>query len=158
MKKRLILITILILCITNAFADIKKGDVMYVTVQSAQLKERKNALSKNIILLDYAKSVIIIESFPEWSYIYLSDNTSVRGWISNGSLSKRKPSLDTEFTGNANELALAGKGFTEEMEDLYKQTKSLDFFYVDLMEAQTVDTEELKKFIFDGYLEGEVSE
>jgi hypothetical protein len=53
---------------------------------------------------------------------------------------------------SASEVALAGKGFNEEVENAYKAGGKLNYADVDKTEAIRVTDEDLEKFVTDGRL------
>ena len=58
-------------------------------------------------------------------------------------------------TASTEELALAGKGFSEEAENAYKASNAnLDFDAVDAIEAIVVSEADMKDFISEGHLAG----
>ena len=55
---------------------------------------------------------------------------------------------------SSEEVALAGKGFSEDVEREYRSQTDLDFTWVDEMEGYGVETEALVVFLEDGELTG----
>jgi hypothetical protein len=53
---------------------------------------------------------------------------------------------------SANEVALAGKGFNQEVEDAYRNQGNLNYADVDLVEAITVSEDDLRRFLEEGRL------
>ena len=59
------------------------------------------------------------------------------------------------MNASSNELALAGKGFSEEAEKAFKSSNgNLNYAEVDKIEEITVSDSELSAFISEGHLKG----
>jgi hypothetical protein len=52
----------------------------------------------------------------------------------------------------ASEIALAGKGFSQEVEDSYKTSGELNYADVDRTEAIVIPIDDLYKFVTEGHL------
>ena len=63
---------------------------------------------------------------------------------------------DVEEAASSNEIALAGKGFSEEVEKSYRaKNKKLNYKEVNKMEKFTVSQSKIRKFLKEGELEPE---
>ena len=147
--KRLIFILMLALCAAGAFAA---GQTMYVAVSKAAVKTGTGffALTKGTLL--YADVVTVTETDGKWSYI---TQGNLSGWVATNSLSKRKIiAKGSNFSADADELALAGKGFNSEVESEYKKSGKVNYSAVDAMERNEVSDSELLAFIKEGKLKG----
>lgn len=150
MKKKFS-VFLLILLSSVCFAE-KLPKKMYVAVEDVELKSKISFFSKNIQTLYYGQLVIPLEQ--SGNFIKIQDSkTKIEGWVSLSSLSKRKIGK-SDFTADANELALAGKGFNEEVEKSYKKSGKADYTSVDLMESWVIQQEKLISFIIEGNLKG----
>jgi hypothetical protein len=67
---------------------------------------------------------------------------------------RRVVSSATSASASTDELALAGKGFSEEVERSYRAEGELDYDSIDKMEESVVSTGELRSFIVEGRLAG----
>ncbi len=155
MKKKFLIVLMAFITIAAFAASFKKGSKAYVSVKSAQLKTGTEASAKNAGKLSYGDCVVILESGEKYSRVSLDGNGSVSGWVSNGSLTKKKiiASGNSSVRASTDELALAGKGFTEEAENAYKASNPrLDFSLVDKIETITVSQNELEDFKEEGNL------
>ena len=148
MKRFVLFISILFLAVTTLFAKEKK---MYVTVKNASVKSGTGFFSEELFSLSYGDSVLLIEEKDSLSKV--RNGKCQEGWVSSASLSKRKIAK-SGFSASADELALAGKGFSAELENSFKKEKKADYASVNKMESRNVDLNELKQFIKDGGLEG----
>ena len=88
----------------------------------------------------------------------LASNQKKSGWISSNSVTKKKivkTSGGGKVSASSSELALAGKGFTEESEKVVESADGeMDYSKVDAIERVTVPDTELESFIIDGHLQG----
>lgn len=151
MKKSILLMLVLFcVCISATFAKPKEKK-MYVNVQNASLKSGTSFFAKTLMQLKYGQEVLLINDDNEkWSVIKIDEQ---EGFINSGSLTKRKIKT-SNFSASADELALAGKGFNEEIENSFKKNSKVNYVEVDKMENKEVDSENLFEFIKEGNLLG----
>ena len=149
MNKKIIFWGAAILAAASLFA--KEGDSRYVAVQNAEVRASASSFAKKTGSLSYAEEVLIVSEGKGWTEVKSKNKPNVKGWISTASLSKRKI-VSSSFSASANELALAGKGFNDEVEDEYKKTGESNYSEVDAMEKQSVSRDEVRKFMNDGLL------
>jgi uncharacterized protein YgiM (DUF1202 family) len=76
---------------------------------------------------------------------------SLTGWIAGASLTTRRISASGR-SASAGELALAGKGFSAEIEAAYREDENLDYSRIDAMEGITISPQELEAFLIEGRL------
>lgn len=153
MKKRVLLLLVAFCSISVFAASFKSGDTVYVSAKSVQLKSSEGAFSSDSGLAVYGDSGKVLAVSGKKVKIQLSTGSRSTGWISTGSLTKKKINTSSKTTASAKELALAGKGWSEEAENAYKASKpDLDFKIVDAIEAIIVNNAELLKFIEEGHL------
>ncbi len=129
-----------------------KSVVMYVAVQNATFKEKKSFFSATVAELTYGQSVRVVNTNGKWAEAVLADGNK-RGWIALSSLTKKKIKK-SDFKASTDELALAGKGFSAEIEKKYRKTSSADYASVDRIESSIVSDSELLNFIDGGKLNG----
>jgi len=146
MKQYLFLLAVL-LC-SGALAFSQAGSTRYVSVQNAALKDSNGFFAKDVGKLALGDAVSLVSDDGKWSQIRAGNLT---GWVSSSSLSTRRvvPSSSSNIT--ANEVALAGKGFSPATETEYKKS-GLDFSLVDAMERTTVPASDLLNFVNEGRL------
>ena len=95
---------------------------MYVKVEEAVLKESPSFWGKNGASVFYGEEVVILEEKNSWKKVQLVIDSSVSGWISESSLTQKKiVASGNRVSASTEELALAGKGFTAEIEAEYKK-------------------------------------
>lgn len=128
---------------------------MYVSLDPASLKESASSFSRDVATIDYAAKVRVLEEKKNWVRIELVNNTSVTGWIPSSALSSKKiKAKGSGTTADADEIALAGKGFTSSIEAVYADEYAIDYEPVNFVEAQAVTNESILAFIREGGLAG----
>ncbi|MBP5587894.1 MAG: SH3 domain-containing protein, partial [Treponema sp.] len=118
--------------------------------------------AKTVATLKYGDEVIIVEAKKEWSNIKSLDG-KVEGWVPNSSLTTKKLIVKVKSnkgtSANAEELALAGKGWSEWFEQALEdnEPKSYNFTAVETIETYTASDADTIAFIKEGklYLGGE---
>ena len=140
-------------CALSLQAGATPSSDLSVQVRKAEVRSSPSFLGTIVSSLAYADRVTPIEKKGDWTRI--SRDGTPLGWVHTQSLSSKKIVLkggDTQKTGaSSDELALAGKGFTEEVEKEYKaRNKEIDFAPVDRMEKITVAPEKIPKFLKAG--------
>jgi len=150
--KRTILIALFCLAATGLFAQ-KAGDTLYVNVNSASLKSSTGFFASTSGTVKYGDQVKVIAVSNKWLQVRTAAN--VTGWITSSSLTTKKISTQgNTANASAREIALAGKGFSPEVEAEYKKDGGqINYAAVDTMEKVTVSDKELLGFIEEGHLE-----
>jgi uncharacterized protein YgiM (DUF1202 family) len=133
---------------------------MTVQVKKCQLRNKPSFLGKIITNLAYADQVTVEQKKVDW-YRVIPVNNKKGGWVHISALSTKEivlnpDSKDIENAASSDELALAGKGFNEEVEnDFKKKNKNVDFIWVDRMEKIVVASNEMQSFLKNGGLKAE---
>ncbi|MEW6334214.1 MAG: SH3 domain-containing protein [Thermodesulfobacteriota bacterium] len=128
---------------------------MSVQVREAQLRSAPSFLAEIVAKPAYGDRVEIIEDKGPWKR---GSHRGVQGWIHASALTTKRIALkagaaDVQTTATGGEIALAGKGFSEEVEKQYKtQNRNLDYTWVDRMEAFRVAPQRMQAFLKEGYL------
>lgn len=127
----------------------------YISLDPASLKESASSFSKDIGTVEYGSKVLVLEEKKNWARIELYDNRSVTGWVPSSALSTKKiKAKGSGATADADEIALAGKGFTATIEAVYADEYSIDYSAVDYAELQTPSQDAILEFIREGGLAG----
>ena len=75
-------------------------------------------------------------NYGKWTQVKSGSST---GWIASSSLTKKKiTASSSKANASAKEISLAGKGFTQEIENSYKNSSGTDYASVDKIETITV--------------------
>lgn len=154
MKKNLFCLFLLMFFSTICcFGASKDSKYLYIAIDSAPLKVKPSASSKTVETVEYSSAVCVIKTQKNWSYVQLVNDDSIEGWIPTSSLTTKKlKQKGKAASANADEIALAGKGFTSTVESIYAEESSLSFSDVDLMENFGLPFEDIVFFAEDGSL------
>ena len=151
--KRLIIIFTLCVCIAAAAAaQASRGGTMYVTSRILDLKSSTGFFARKTGSLEYGTQVTVLQVNGKWAEVRSAANASLSGWTNTANLSAKRVVAGSTTSASASEVALAGKGFNQEIENAYKSDGSLNYADVDRTEAQQVDEETLRSFLVEGRL------
>ena len=114
--------------------------------------KKATTLSTTVTKVSYGAELIVLETDGEWNFVQLSGKPDIKGWIKDSRTTTRK--LTARTSANAKEIALSGRGFSEEVENLYSNSENGNYKAVDEIESVQTDKDNLKKFIKDGNLNG----
>lgn len=141
-----------ILVIGSSAAQALLGSTMYVAVKTVAVKASADFFAQERGTLVYGTSVRVLQEKGKWVEVQTAE-ASLQGWIAaSGLTAKRIIASGTRTSASAQELALAGKGFSEEVETLYRQEGRFDYDIIDAMENIRVADPDLYRFLFDGHL------
>jgi len=155
MKK---IIVVLCVCVSVAAvlpAQAAKGGTMYVTAKSVELKSSTDFFASARGTLQYGAAVTVLQIKGKWAEVRSAAGSQVSGWTAVANLSsKRIVPGSSGGTGGAtaSEVALAGKGFSQELENAYKAGGKLNYADVDRTEERKVSKPELYDFLVEGRL------
>ncbi|MCL2140018.1 MAG: hypothetical protein FWH41_10890 [Treponema sp.] len=148
-----ILFLILCICAANVlFAQARKGGTMYVAIKSLELKSSTGYFASTKGTLAYGAQVTVLQVSGTWMEVRSAANASLTGWAATANLTSKRIVAGSTATASAQEVALAGKGFNQEVENSYKSDGKYNYDDVDKTETQKVSDEELKAFISEGHL------
>ena len=140
-------------CTAAVAEDAERG----VHVRSTAVRERPSFLGRVVGRLAYGDRLQVVGRSGPWRRVH-GDLPEVAGWVHASALTPRRVVLqageeDVEAAASNEELALAGKGFNQEVEAEYKSRhRDLDFTWVDRMERIVYDAGELERFLRRGGL------
>ncbi len=137
------------------------GETVKVKVQKSTIFEQPKFFSGVVASVKYGDKLKLLDQQKDWCHVKFRNQ---KGWVHNSGLTSTKVSLGTILVGGASastthdEVALAGKGFTPEIERGYEKSHpEMNYALVDRIERYTVDDNTLYKFIRNGGLKiGEV--
>jgi hypothetical protein len=133
------------------------GKEMSVQVKQGHVRATPFFLGTIVATLSYGDRVKVLESKESWIRIVPPAKGS-SGWMHLSALSEKKIVLeagekDAEVTASGGELALAGKGFSADVEAEFKaNNKDFDFSWIDRMQAVKFPPEEIVAFLQEGGL------
>lgn len=152
MKKIILMFVMVLLTAGFAAAQASKGGTMYVAVKTAALKSSTGFFASTKGTLNYGDRVTILQISGKNAEVRSAANSSITGWTATANLSAKQIVSGNTNTASAKEVALAGKGFNQEVENSYKSQGKANYADVDKVEALSVNEAELKKFLEDGRL------
>ena len=123
-------------------------DTRFVSVQTEEIKENATPFSRTLGSLAMGDSVSLARDDGRWAQVNAG---TISGWVRSSSLTTRRVLPAGASAATAAEIALAGKGFSQEMEDENKRN-GVNYSMVDYMETIVITPQELFIFIRDGHL------
>jgi uncharacterized protein YgiM (DUF1202 family) len=151
--KRCVFILCLILFVTGfASAQVKAGGTLYVSVKTLTLKSGTGISAAGRGTLNYGDKVTVIKIDGKFAEIKSAVTPSLTGWTATANLSAKQVVSSNANATSAKEVALAGKGFNQEVENAYKSKGKVNYADVDKVETQSVKDADLRKFLEDGRL------
>ena len=152
----LVVATVVLLVFGIALAATLKS----VQVKSGVLRSTPSFMGKIVAEVAYGDQVEAIESRNGWTRVTpVGKNES--GWIHDSALTHKRIELaagthDVQQSASGDEIALAGKGFNEQVERKYRQDNpKLDFSMIDQMERIDVSDDQMRQFLADGQVRPE---
>jgi len=150
MKKLFVFFVLVLLVSGVIFAQqITAGGTAWVSSKTADLKSSTGFFAGKVGTLQMGDQVTVLQI--SGSKVQVRSATNISGWVASSSLSTRRI-VAAGSSASATEVALAGKGFSQEVEDAYKTEGNLNYADVDRTEAITVSTDELYAFVTEGRL------
>jgi len=154
--KKFVFIFSLILLVSGLAAAQSKGSTLYVAVKTLTLKASTDMFATNNKgTLKYGDKVTVLQVKDKGKYVEVQSITDpkITGWTTYVNFSSKQIVSGTTSTASAKEMALAGKGFSQQAEnDLKKQKGNLNYADVDKTESITVREKDIKKFMEEGKL------
>ncbi len=147
-KPALILGLSLSLCAVLALA----ATVLNVQVRDGQVRDNPSFLGKIVGKANYGQSVSVVQEQGDWVKVSLADGAS--GWMHRSTLTDKQLTL-SGGTGAAEgvsgkEMALAGKGFSAQVEADYRRSHGGNYAAIDRMELIKYDPATLLAFLAQG--------
>jgi len=151
--KKLVIFFCLALFITGfVSAQVSRGGTLYVAVKNVTLKSSTGFFASNRGNLNYGDRVIVLQVSGRFVEIRSIADSTLYGWTASANLSTRQVVAATTSTASAREVALAGKGFNQDVENAYRTQGNLNYADVDNVERITVSETDLRQFLEAGRL------
>lgn len=153
MKKRCRLCLIALLVALPLFAQTQN---MSVQVKQSSVRSSPSFLGNIIQHVTYADTLHVLANRGDWANVALPNGKS--GWIHASALSEKKIVLrsgshEASSTASSDEIMLAGKGFSAEVEADYRsKNTSLNYDRLDKMEKYAISQKQLGEFMREGKL------
>jgi SH3-like domain-containing protein len=136
-------------------ADAQKA--MSVQVREGQVRATPSFLGKVVAKVAYGDRVDLLDDRDIWKRVALP-GTKLQGWMHTSALTTKRVVLkagqaDVQTSATRDEIALAGKGFNEQVETAFKkENKNLDYTWLNRMESFKVSPEQMQSFLAKGNL------
>ncbi len=151
--RRLLLLLAVVLTTALAWAATQMQSVQ---VREGQLRDKPSFLGKVAATVSYGDRLEILENRGGWTRARGDDG---EGWIHASALTEKRVVLrsgdrDADVGASGEELALAGKGFNDEVEARFRaENPDVDYTWVDRMETIVVTADEARAFLAAGAVE-----
>ena len=134
----------------------KAGSVVTVRVMSAKVMKSPKFIGPSAGAVARGDQLTIAEIKGDWYRV----TGAAKGWINRTNVMEGKVALSSKpgggGTASRDEVELAGRGFTPDVEEEYRgKHPDLDFSHVDAIEKTSIDFTELEAFVAEGGLGGE---
>lgn len=153
-RRAALVASLLVLVATLAVAQ---NTVMSVQVREAPVRSTPSFLGAIIGQVSYGDRVEVVEVANGWAHVNLPSGTG-QGWMSISALSRQQLALkagsNVASGASSSEVALAGKGFNEQVEQQYESETQLDYTWVNKMEKIVYSPQQLEAFLKQGQLTG----
>jgi len=130
---------------------------MSIQVRTGKVRATPSQLGAVVATVDYGAKVQA--GTPERGWYPVTTPDGKTGWLHESALS-RKPiamragTTDAATGVSSDEVALAGKGFNEQVEAKLRSEGKLDYTWVDRMAAFQVAADQIARFRTQGHLPG----
>ena len=151
--KRTIAMLCMCVCVAAVLpAQASRGGTMYVTPRTLDLKSSTGIFASTRGRLEYGAQVTVLQVSGAWVEVRSATNASVSGWTKTVNLTPRRIVQGSGTGASAQEVALAGKGFNQEIERAYRTEGNLSYDAVDMVETLRVSDTDLQAFLVEGRL------
>jgi hypothetical protein len=130
---------------------------MSIQIKKGQLRTTPSFLGKIVAELNYADQVAVLEKKESWLKVRAAVKNA-EGWLHASALTSKKIILkpgatDVAQAASSDELALAGKGFSKQVEgEFQSKNPQLDYAWINRMEQMVVSQNQIEQFLVDGKL------
>jgi len=147
MKRCIFLMVLGLLVFSGAAAQ----DTLYVAVKSVNLKSSSGVFAVSQGTLELGEPVRLVQKDRDWMEVQSLTQPGLSGWVPESGLTSKKI-IRSSGTTLASEIALAGKGFTGDIEKAYGREDRINYAGVDAVESIRVSEAELFNFLVAGGL------
>jgi len=152
MKKMLFAFCMILFITGFVSAQVSRGGTLYVANRTVTLKSSTGFFASNRGTLNYGDRVTVLQVNGRFVEVRSATNSSVTGWTASANLTTRQVVSGNTSTASAREVALAGKGFNQEVENAYRAQGNLNYADVDAVEQNLVSDTDLRQFLEEGRL------
>ena len=141
----------LLLLLAGAAFAIEPGEPLAVSVREGELRSAPGFLSTIEARIQYGEALTALGVRGDWVRVRV-ESGGAEGWLHSTAV---LPPGEMNLTGStaegtgttSREIALAGRGFNEQVEQQYQEQQDLDFSGVDEMETLLLPPSELGEFL-----------
>jgi len=128
------------------------GQILIVKVQTTQLRTTPSFAGKPVAALSNGQSVTVLEENSPW---FMVNAAAGKGWLHQSAVAERKSSLiagsrDAAANVDDREVSIAGKGFDEQIEKVYRKDNSKGYSAMEKMLRFNYTPEESMAFLSAG--------
>ena len=152
MRKLMIVLCLALFIAGLVSAQVSRGSAMYVAVKTVTLKSSTGFFASNRGTLNYGDRVTVLQVNGRYVEVRSASNSTLTGWTASANLTARQVVSGNTSSASAREVALAGKGFNQDVENSYRSQGNLNYADVDRVEAITVSETDLRQFLEEGRL------
>jgi len=150
--KKIFIISFVFFIAVLAEAQVGAGRTMFVMTKTVQLKASTARLAGTVATLNYGDQITVVQVDGKFAEVVSVENPALSGWSALDNFTTKKIIAGNTATASAKEIALAGKGFNQEVENSYRSNGELNYTDVDKMESFTIDDDDLLRFLEAGFL------
>ena len=149
-----------VLAVLLAFsAGVAFAAQMSVQVRDCKVRATPSQLGRVVATVAYG--AVVEAGVPQNGWYSVTTADGKTGWLHESALSKKPIAMRAGVTDAAtgvssDEVALAGKGFNEQVEAKLRKDGKLDFTWVDRMAAFDAGADRIEQFRTQGHLAGGV--
>lgn len=138
-------------------ATVALATPMSVQVRNCKVRATPSQLGRVVATADYGAVLEAGALQKGWYPVTTADGKT--GWLHESALSRKPIAMraganDVATGASSDEVALAGKGFNEQVEAKLRKDGTLDYTWVDRMSAFKTGVDEIVKFRTQGNLPG----
>lgn len=126
------------------------GSPLYVAANTVNVRSSSGFFARVLGTLTLGEAVTVQQNQGRW--LVVRSATGLQGWAPADAFSTRRRVAQPGSSATVTEFALAGKGFTADLEEIIRAYGELDFSLVYAMEERTICPEELQIFLREGRL------
>jgi hypothetical protein len=158
-KARILWIPLCLVLLLGSAGVAANPEEMSVQVKTGELRATPSFLGKIVGRVAYGDRVGVLEIRSPWIKVNDAKAGSVSGWIHESALTQSRivlkaGSADVQQAASGDELALAGKGFNEQVEESFKaKNPKVDFAWIDKMETFVASDDQMRLFLEQGQVE-----
>ena len=151
------LIIFLLICLNGFPVFAAKQKMMSIQVKKGEIRSTPSFLGNIVARLSYGDRVYVREEKGPWVRVGLPGNGH-EGWVHTSILTSKKivfksGAANVQTSASSDELALAGKGFSKQVENEFKgKNPNINYAWIDRMEKFVVSEKQIKQFLKEGNL------